>query len=84
MDYVNRLEWHRVELDKLDRKGMIIHFTNLTNVAEKLRERRLLKEALSYFTEAKTVLQQMPNDVQGKEEQKRKITEIIDVLSNQQ
>ena len=84
MDYVNRLEWHRVEFDKLDRKGKIIHFTNLSNVAEKLKERRSLKEALAYFRESRTVLQHMPNDVQGKEQQEKRITDIIDSLSIQQ
>lgn len=84
MDYVNRFEWHRIELDKLDRKGKIIHFTNLCTAGEKLRERRLLKEALSYYREGKTVLEQMPDDLQGKEQQGKRIEEIIGSLSNEQ
>jgi glyoxylase-like metal-dependent hydrolase (beta-lactamase superfamily II) len=84
IDYVNRLEWHRVEVDKLDRRGKIIHFANLTSVGEKLRERRLLKEALAYYTESMSVLERMPDDVKGKDHQRKIVMEIMDILSTQQ
>jgi cyclase len=84
MDYVNRLEWHRVEIDKLDDRGKMIHFTNLSNVGEKFRERRSLKEALAYYREGMAVLQQIPEDVQGKQLQEKRIMNILDSLSRQQ
>jgi cyclase len=84
MDYVNRFEWHRVEPDDLDRKGKIIHFMNLSNIGDKLRERHLNKEALNYYIESRTTLEKMPDDVEGKEQQRKRIQDIINSLSNQQ
>lgn len=84
LDYVNRFEWQRVETDKLDRKGKITHFMNISNIADKLKDRRLLKEALSYYKQGRALLDQMPDDVQGKEQQKKRIDEIITLLSSQQ
>lgn len=82
LDYVNRFEWQRVEVDKLDRKGKITHFMNLSNIGEKLKDRRLLKEALNYYKESIALLDQLPGDVVGRDQQRKRINDIIDSLSN--
>lgn len=79
---MNRFEWQRVEVDKLDRKGKITHFMNLSNIGEKLKDRRLLKEALNYYKESIALLDQLPGDVVGRDQQRKRINDIIDSLSN--
>jgi len=81
MDYVKDFQTLDVDSGSLDRKSKIVHFMNLTTVGEKLRDKGLQKEALDFYKESKEVLEQLDDNTQGKQEQSKRITEIIDSLS---
>lgn len=81
LDYLKSLEVSSVDVGGLNRQGKIIHFMNLANIGEKLREKGMVKEALELYRESKLVLDQMEDNVTGKKEQMKKIQEIIASLS---
>jgi glyoxylase-like metal-dependent hydrolase (beta-lactamase superfamily II) len=83
LNYLKDLETSDIDIVKLGRRGRIIHHFNLASIGEKLREKGMMKEALERYRESKLVLDQMEDDVIGKQEQMKKIQEIIAALSKE-
>jgi glyoxylase-like metal-dependent hydrolase (beta-lactamase superfamily II) len=83
MDYVSNFQTLNVEIESLDRRGKSVHFMNLANMGEKLKDQKKPKEALAFYKESKNVLDQLDDSTEGKQEQMKKVTEIIKLLSNQ-
>lgn len=83
MDYVSNFQMLNVDTESLDRRGKIVHFMNLANMGEKLKDQKKPKEALAFYKESKNVLDQLDDGTEGKQEQMKKVTEIIRLLSNQ-
>jgi glyoxylase-like metal-dependent hydrolase (beta-lactamase superfamily II) len=84
MDYIKNFQTLNVNIASLDKEGKIIHYMNLTTIGEKLRSNGKQEEALNFYEESKAVLDQLDDSTQGKQEQLKNITEIIDSLSKQQ
>ena len=83
MDYLRRFEALEVDSAKFDKKGKIVHFWNLSNTGEKLREKGMLEGALKCYEESKRVLDQLEDSTQGKQEQVKRIQEIIAATSEE-
>jgi len=83
LKYLKDLKAQGINIRNLDRKGKIIHHMNLASIGEKLRELGMMKEALERYRESKLVLDQMEDDVVGKQDQMKKIQEIIAILSKE-
>ncbi len=81
MDYLRRFEALEVDSAKFDKKGKAVHFWNLSNTGEKLREKGMFEEALKRYEESKRVLDQLDDSTQGKQEQVKRIQEIIAATS---
>jgi len=81
LSYLRGLEASSIDIGKLDRRGKIIHQSNLANMGEKLRAEGMTKKALAYYRESKLVLDQMEDNVVGKQEETKRIQEIIASLS---
>lgn len=81
LEYVKSFQTRTVDAATLDKRGKVIHFTNVTNVGGKLKDKGMLREALDYYAESKHVLGLLDNNMQGKQEQMKKIEEIIASLS---
>jgi len=81
LSYLKGLEASNVVIGKLDRRGKIIHQSNLASIGEKLRAEDMTEKALEYYRESKLVLDQMEDNVVGKQEETRRIQEIIASLS---
>jgi cyclase len=83
LEYVRNFQKLNVDIGSLDRKGKIVHFMNLVTVGEKLANNGMQKEALDFYKESKAILDQLDDSTQGKQEQLKRITEIIGSLSKQ-
>lgn len=83
MEYLRRFEALEADPAKFDKKGKIVHFWNLSNISEKLREKGMLKKALKRYEESKCVLDQLDDSTQGKQEQMKRIQERIDIISEE-
>ncbi len=83
MDYLRRFEALEVDSAKFDKKGKTVHFWNLSNTGEKLREKGMFEEALKCYEESKRVLDQLDDSTQGKQEQVKRIQEIIAATSEE-
>lgn len=77
IEYVEKFKTSSVDASNLDRQGKIVHFMNLSNLGDELRKLNKMKEALAYYKQGLAVLDQMPDDVQGKQEQTKRINEIM-------
>jgi len=84
LDYVKNFQTLSVKIASLDRKSKIAHFMNLNTIAEKLKNNGRNDEALNFYRDAIAVLDQLDDSTQGKQEQLKRITEIIDSLHKQQ
>jgi hypothetical protein len=56
---------------------------NLATIGDKLREKGMIDEALERYRESKLVLDEMEDNVVGKQEQVKRIQESIASLSRQ-
>jgi glyoxylase-like metal-dependent hydrolase (beta-lactamase superfamily II) len=83
LEYVRNFQTLGVKIAGLDRKSKITHFMNLTTIAEKLRNNRRKDEALDFYKEAIAVLDQLDDSTQGKQEQLKRITEVMDSMRTQ-
>jgi cyclase len=83
LKYIKDLEASDIDIGKLDRKGKIVHHMNLARIGEKLRGKGMVKEALERYRESKLVLDKMEDNVTGKQEEMKKIQEIIASLSKE-
>lgn len=81
LSYLRGLEASSIDVGKLDRRGKIIHQSNLASIGEKLRAEGMTKKALEYYRESKLVLDQMEDNVVGKQVETKRIQEVIASLS---
>ena len=77
LEYMKNFHAKNVDVATLDKRGKIIHFMNLTNIGGKLKDKGMLREALDYYEDGKRVLGLLDDSTQGKQEQMKKIEEII-------
>jgi len=82
LEYVKSFQMRAVDATALDKRGKVIHFTNLTNIGGKLKDKGMLRETLNYYEEGKCVLDLLDNSTQGKQEQMKNIQEAIASLSS--
>jgi|GEM_PF-341162 len=83
MNYVRNLQTLNVEIESFDKKAKIVHFMNLITVGEKLKDQKKPRDALGFYEESRNVLEQLDDSTEGKQEQMKKVTEIIKLLSDQ-
>jgi len=83
LKYFRDFEDQSIDITKLNRREKIIHYMNLATIGDKLREKGMIDEALERYRESKLVLDEMEDNVVGKQEQVKRIQESIASLSRQ-